>query len=102
MIHFILEMLLVSISIKSKRFAVNTVKTEELGKVDISKKLKVGNRCPLWNENHDAEGWVFFLQKTLEKRSKLLYKRKLCYGCFEEVTKEHNPKSCANRRICKV
>ena len=39
--------------IKSKRFTVNTVRDKELGKVDISKKLKVGNRCPLWNENHD-------------------------------------------------
>ena len=25
-----------------------------------------------------------------------------CFGCFEEVTKEYNAKSCANRRICKV
>ena len=64
--------------------------------------MKVGDRCPLCNENHDIEDFVFFLQQTLEERSKLLYKRKLCYGCFEEVTKEHNVKSCANRRICKV
>ena len=88
--------------IKSKRFTVNTVKAEELGKVDISKKLKVGNRCPLCSENHDIEDCVFFLQQTLEERSKLLYKRKLCYWCFEEVTKEHNVNSFANRRICKV
>ena len=32
--------------IKSKRFTVSKVKAEELGKVDISKKLKVGNRYP--------------------------------------------------------
>ena len=88
--------------IKSERFTVNTVKAEELGKVDISKKLKVGNRCPLCSENHDIEDCVFFLQQTLEERSKLLYKRKLYYGCFEEVTKKHNAKSCANPRICKV
>ena len=53
--------------IKSKRFTVNTVKAEELGKVDISKKLKVGNRCPLCSENHDIEDCVFFLQQTLEE-----------------------------------
>ena len=51
----------------SKRFTVNRVKTEELGKVDISKKLKVGNRCPLCNENHDIEDCVFFLQQTLKE-----------------------------------
>ena len=33
--------------IKSKIFSVNTVKAEELVKVDISKKLKFGNRCPV-------------------------------------------------------
>ena len=40
---------------------------EELGKVNISKKLKVGSRCPLCNENHDIEVCVFFLQQTLEE-----------------------------------
>ena len=82
--------------IKSKRFTVKTVKAEKLGKMDISKKLKVGNRCPLCSENHDIEDCVFFIQQTLEKPSKLLYMRKVCYGCFEVVTKEHNAKSCAN------
>ena len=53
-------------------------------------------------KNHDTEDCVFFLQQTLEGRSELLYKRKLCYEFFGEVTKEHNAKSCANRRICKV
>ena len=38
----------------------------------------------------------------MEERSKLVYKRKLWYEFFGEVTKEHNAKSCANRRICKV
>ena len=88
--------------IKPKRFTVNTVKAEELGKVDISKKLKIGNRCPVCCESDNIEDCVFFLQQTLEEQSQLLYKRKLCYGCFEEVTKKHNAKSCANRRICKV
>ena len=64
--------------------------------MDISKKLKFGNRCPLCSESHDIEDCVFFLQQTLEDRSNL------CYGCFEEVTKEHNAKSCANHRRCKV
>ena len=70
--------------------------------MEISKKLKVGKRYPLSNENHDVEDCVFLLQQTLEERSKLLYKRKLCYGCFEEITKDHNAKSCAYQRICKV
>ena len=65
---------------QKERGLLSTVKAEELGKVDISKKLKVGNRCPLCNEKHDIEDCVFFLQQTLEEQSKLLYKKKLCYG----------------------
>ena len=49
--------------IRSKKFIFNTVKTEELGKVDISKKLKVGNRCPVYNENHDIEDCVLFYSR---------------------------------------
>ena len=53
--------------IKLERFTVNTVKAEEVGKVDISNKLEVGDRCPVCNENHDIEDCVFFLQQTLEE-----------------------------------
>ena len=38
----------------------------------------------------------------MEDRSKTLYKKKLCYGCLGNISKEHNTKSCANRRMCKV
>ena len=43
------------------------------------KDKKVGNRCTLCKENHDIEDCVFFLQQTLEERSKLPYKRKLLW-----------------------
>ena len=98
-------MLLVSILKRTRNFLKSkwfTAKAEEVGKVDISKKLKVGDRCPVCNKNHDIEDYVFFLQQTLAERSMLLYKRKLCYESFKEVTKEHNAKSYGNRRICKA
>ena len=28
--------------------------------------------------------------------------KRLCYGCLEGISKEHNAKSCSNRRQCKV
>ena len=62
--------------IKLKKFTVNTVKAEELRKVDLKKELQVGNRSPLCNENHDTKDFVFYLQQTLEERCKLLYKSK--------------------------
>ena len=38
----------------------------------------------------------------MEGRSKTLYKKKLCYGCLGNISKEHNAKSCANRRMNNV
>ena len=38
----------------------------------------------------------------MEDRSKTLHKKKLCYRCLGNISKEHNVKSCANRRMCKV
>ena len=38
----------------------------------------------------------------MEDRNKTLYKKKLCYGCLSNISKEHNTKSCANRRVGKV
>ena len=38
----------------------------------------------------------------MEDRSKTIYKKRLCYGCLGGISKEHNAKSCSNRRKCKV
>ena len=38
----------------------------------------------------------------MEDRSKTLCKKKFCYGCLGNISKEHNAKSCANRRMCNV
>ena len=42
------------------------------------------------------------LEQPVEDRSKTIYKKRLCYGCLEGISKEHNAKSCSNRRQCKV
>ena len=35
-------------------------------------------------------------------RQKQVYKKELCHGCLGNISKEHNAKSCANSRMCKV
>ena len=54
------------------------------------------------NENHDIEDCTYYLQQTMEERSKFLSKNKLCYGRLKTVRKEHNAKTCSSRRSCKV
>ena len=57
---------------------------------------------PVCREKHDIEDCNYYLQQTLEERSKLIFKKKLCYGCFQEIKKEHNAKNCRKRTFCKV
>ena len=66
---------------------------------EVASKVEV---CPMCNENHDIENCAYYLQKTMEERSKFLFKNKLCYGCLKTVTKEHNAKTCSSRRSSKV
>ena len=70
-------------------------KAGDSGKRDIAK-------CPVCDDHHDIEKCQVFLSQTMEDRSKTLYKKKLCYRCLGNISKEHNVKSCANRRMCKV
>ena len=53
-------------------------------------------------EKHDIEDCKYYLQQTLDERRKLIFKKKLCYGCFQEIKKDHNPKNCSKRKFCKV
>ena len=59
-------------------------------------------KCPICEGQHDIEECTTILEQTVEDRSKTIYKKRLCYGCLEEISKEHNAKLCSNRRQCKV
>ena len=51
------------------------------------------------NENHDIEDCTYYLQKTMEERSKFLFKNKLFYGYLKTVTKKHSAKICSSKNI---
>ena len=63
-------------------------------------------RYPVCDDHHDIEECQAFLSQITEDRGKTLYMKlymkKLCYECLGNISKEHNAKSCANRRMCKV
>ena len=73
-----------------------------------SEDLQKGNKtssertCPVCGERRDIEDYKYYLQQTLEERRNLVFKKKLCYGCFQEIKKVHNAKNCSKRRLCKV
>ena len=57
---------------------------------------------PVCDDHHEIEECQVFLSQTMKDRSKTLCKKKLCYGCLGNISKEHNEKSCANRRTGNV
>ena len=58
-------------------------------------------KCRACDKNHDLEGCQVYLNKSLEDRSKFIYKSKLCYGCLSSISNDHNAKNCTYRRSCK-
>ena len=68
-----------------------------------SEGLQKGNKtssertCSVSGKKHDIEDCKYYLQHTLEERSKLIFKKKLCYGCFQEIKKDHNVKNCSKK-----
>ena len=58
--------------------------------------------CLMYGEKHDIEDCNYYLQQRLGERSTLIFNNKLCYGCFQEVKKDHNENNCSKRRFCKV
>ena len=76
-----------------RKFHAMTTKTDNSSK-DLQKgnKASSGRTCPVCGERHDIEDCKYYLQQTLEERSKLVFKKKLCYGCFQEIKKDHNAK----------
>ena len=71
-------------------------------KETLGNKNKGTEKCPICEGQHDTEECTTILEQAVEDRSKTIYKKRLCYGCLEEISKEHNAKSCSNRRQCKV
>ena len=42
------------------------------------------------------------IKETVEERSKLIGKKRLCYACLEPMTQYHNAKNCKQRLTCKT
>ena len=55
-------------------------------------------------KNHDLDACFKYKQLQVDKRKKFLMKSKLCFGCYDVISKEHSGRNCPKRtkgRICK-
>ena len=39
---------------------------------------------------------------SADERSKMLRRKRLCYGCYFPVSAEHTAKTCKKRRVCRI
>lgn len=60
------------------------------------------NQCQICDGNHDPDECNKFLSKSVDDRSKLLSEKRLCYGCYEPISKSHYARICSKRRNCKT
>ena len=66
------------------------------------KAQKEENEYSVCRKSHSIEDCEDFLKLGIEERSKMIFKKKLCYGCYQKVSRMHNAKNCTNRKVCKV
>ena len=58
-------------------------------------------RHPICSSNHDIDEYEHLKKLSVDERSKVFFKKKLCYGCCKPISNGHNSKSCKKRRKCK-
>ena len=61
----------------------------------------VEEKCPICSSNHDIDECEDLKKLTVDERSKVFFKKKLCYGCCKPINDGHNSKTCKKRRKCK-
>ena len=59
-------------------------------------------KCLVCEEKHDLDNCKQFNNMLVDERSKILRRKRLCYGCYLPVSAEHTAKTCKKRRICKI
>ena len=53
-------------------------------------------------DHHDIEDCLTFLAQSVQDRSKIIFKKKLCFTSLAGISKDHKDKKCSNRRSCKM
>ena len=82
---------------KMKSYASNTTDKVQEEKDDI-KEIK----CPVCAEKHDLDKCKQFNKMSVDERSKMLRRKRSCYGCYLPVSAEHTAKTFKKRRVCKI
>ena len=58
--------------------------------------------CPLCSSAHDLDDCGIYKSKSVEDRRGLLMEKRLCFCCYRPLSKQHNAKTCRDRRTCTI
>ena len=61
----------------------------------------VAEKFPICSSNHDIDECEDLKKLPVDERSKVFFKKKLCYGWCKPISDGHNSKSCKKQRKCK-
>ena len=61
------------------------------------KSEEIVNVCQLCLKSHDLDSCTEYKEKSVEERSKFLFQRKLCYGCYTPISSEFVIHICSER-----
>ena len=61
-----------------------------------------GKKVVVCGKGHIIDQCKEFMEKNPKERTKILANRKLCFGCYQPMTKNHNAKSCKQRLVCSL
>ena len=54
--------------------------------------------CQMCQKNHDLDAGFKYKQLQVDERKKFLMKSKLCFGCYDVISKEYSGKNCPKRK----
>eukprot|EP00111_Clytia_hemisphaerica_P013055 TCONS_00038349-protein len=60
------------------------------------------SRCQMCEEIHDLDKCEKYLQLPVSERRKWLYRKQLCFGCYNPSDETHQARSCTRKRKCET
>ena len=81
-----------------KRLSSYTVKSKNNQKDDQQRK----ETCLVCGKGHLIDHCKEFIEKSPKERIKILTKGKLCFGCYQPMTENHNANSCKQQLVYRL
>ena len=87
---------------KTRRLRGYAIRSGEKSKNKPDKDPKVKDKSVMCRACRYLDDCNIFMSQTVEERSKVLFRNKLCYGCYGCFSKHHSVSGCKPRRSCKL